>query len=104
MSNDNTGGCCAPLRILTRLTFMDGEQASVVGLAGDTCGHLCRGQPGERGDRRTDPGKGGSKELCRRSPVEENIGSSSFKEYQNYVAARESNGLEGNPFRVYLTR
>ncbi len=32
MSNDTIGTCCAPPRILTKLTFPDGTQASVVGL------------------------------------------------------------------------
>ncbi len=33
MSNDTSGGCCAPARIMTRLSFRDGTKASVVGLS-----------------------------------------------------------------------
>ncbi len=32
MSSESIGACCAPPRILTKLTFPDGSQASVVGL------------------------------------------------------------------------
>ncbi len=90
MSTESIGACCASPRILTKLTFPDGTQTSVVGLteilaALHAEGRQVNGQTAE--------------EILERVAAKNYIPSSArdeyrellIKEYRKYVAVRENN-------------
>jgi hypothetical protein len=88
MAGENTG-CCAPLRILTRLTFRDGTQAAVVGLQEILAAMYAEGR---KANEET------AEEIVERVAATSYVPSSGrgeyrdvlLQEYKRYVVARQS--------------